>query len=217
MRWPFDKRVDIATAWGVTGVGAAFLLALPGLIFTDHSHGFFRWWWPTTWMAVPLAVLVAGLVMLRVPLRRSVPLTPVVISVAGENPATGNGKADQAKQPSPAPSESKPPGDNSHQPGAQLGTVEIGALADLLGEITDIELPSFRQQLYEGVPKVVRQQIKRNDKTRFELISLIRTFSTYQYLHPWQALLDELHQELPGDPSVDALASKLRELALVDN
>jgi hypothetical protein len=71
MRWPYDERVDSAFAWGVLGsgigVGGAIVGALTGLHGNDRH---FHWWWPTNWMALPAALVLIGLIMVVVPLRR---------------------------------------------------------------------------------------------------------------------------------------------------
>lgn len=75
---------------------------------------------------------------------------------------------------------------------------------------------SFRQEVYNGVPQAVMQQVRTSDKVRFELISLIHTFSTFQHLRPWEAFLKQLTDQLPESPAVSLLAVRLRELGLVN-
>ncbi|MGA2826142.1 MAG: hypothetical protein ABSF03_08460 [Streptosporangiaceae bacterium] len=72
MRWPFDRRVDAAHAWGVIAVGTAVLVGIPAVLATLHAaDSQFRWWWPTSWMAVPLIIFIAGCLLVAVPVRRS--------------------------------------------------------------------------------------------------------------------------------------------------
>jgi hypothetical protein len=72
MRWPYDKRVDATHAWGALGVGTAGVGVIWGVLATLHATDpHFRWWWPTNWTAVPLAIVVVGIVLLLLPIRRS--------------------------------------------------------------------------------------------------------------------------------------------------
>ena len=92
VRWPYDKRVDAAHAWGTVASGLAVVGVIVTVLATlDGSHPHFRWWWPTSWMIAPVGIVVFGLIMVMVPLRRhegegatAPPVTapPPVISVS---------------------------------------------------------------------------------------------------------------------------------------
>ena len=72
MRWPFDRRVDAAHAWGVIAVGTAVLVGLPAVLATLHAaDARFRWWWPTNWMAIPSIIFAAGCLLVAIPVRRT--------------------------------------------------------------------------------------------------------------------------------------------------
>jgi hypothetical protein len=77
MEWPYDRRIEPTHAWGVIAVGTAAIIGIPAVLATLHAtDSHFGWWWPTDWMIVPVAILVIGLILLAVPLRRSVPPSP---------------------------------------------------------------------------------------------------------------------------------------------
>lgn len=95
VRWPFNRRIDPIHGWGLVALGAAVLIGLAQDltgVYSGHAH--FRWWWPTNWMVLPLAILVIGAILLVIPVRR----------VAGALSAA----ADQATVPSVNPDEFKP-------------------------------------------------------------------------------------------------------------
>ena len=94
MRWPFDQRVDLGHAWGVVGLGTALLIGVPGLLATQHSVGRFRWWWPTNWMTLPLAIFTAGVVLLMVPVRRSARRRPGRAVAVSSEPRDNRGRED---------------------------------------------------------------------------------------------------------------------------
>jgi hypothetical protein len=72
MRWPYDKRVEATHAWGVIAVGTAAIIGIPTVLATLHaSDRHFSWWWPTNWMYVPFTILMIGLLLLVIPIRRS--------------------------------------------------------------------------------------------------------------------------------------------------
>ena len=71
MRWPFNKRADPTHAWGTIGAAIASAAIVVTALATLHPNPHFRWWWPTNWMAIPAAILVLGLILLVVPIRRS--------------------------------------------------------------------------------------------------------------------------------------------------
>lgn len=84
-KWPYDRRVDVAHAWGVVAVGTVGIATIAGVLATLHAtDSHFRWWWPTNWMIVPVAIFLVGLVLAVLPVRRSEDeahegtLTPVV-------------------------------------------------------------------------------------------------------------------------------------------
>lgn len=57
---------------GAAGVGVIWTV-LATLHATDPH---FRWWWPTNWTAVPLAVVALGVMLLLIPIRRSKDRSP---------------------------------------------------------------------------------------------------------------------------------------------
>ena len=72
VKWRYDARVDPVHAWGTVTLGAAGIIGLPTVLATLHAtDSHFRWWWPTNWMIVPVAILAIGMVLLALPLRRS--------------------------------------------------------------------------------------------------------------------------------------------------
>lgn len=90
MRWPFRRRLESAHGWGFVALGAAFLIGiaqeLEGL---NGTHAGFRWWWPTNWMAIPAAILVIGLALVVLPLRRerALPSAAPQAALPAVNPA----------------------------------------------------------------------------------------------------------------------------------
>lgn len=71
MRWPYNARVDTAHAWGAVGSGIAISGVVVGALAVLHaSDPHFRWWWPTNWMIIPVVIVLVGLIMVVVPLRR---------------------------------------------------------------------------------------------------------------------------------------------------
>jgi hypothetical protein len=47
-------------------------VAIPAILATVHgADAHFLWWWPTNWMAVPLAVFVTGIMLAVVPIMRA--------------------------------------------------------------------------------------------------------------------------------------------------
>lgn len=86
LKWPCNKRVDPAQALAFAGLGAVFLVAVAGILATlDASKPHYRWAWPTNWMAVPAAVVVIGLGLLVVPVKR---LNPDFVVLDSESGAT---------------------------------------------------------------------------------------------------------------------------------
>jgi hypothetical protein len=72
VKWPYDRRAESAHAWGTIGAGLALLVGILAVQASLHSTDQnFRWWWPTNWMIVPMAILAIGVVLLALPLRRS--------------------------------------------------------------------------------------------------------------------------------------------------
>ena len=70
MRWPYDRRVNPAHAWGTVAAG----IAIAGLVYAARAlnpHTAKSWGWPTNWMIVPVVVLGLGLILLFVPVQRS--------------------------------------------------------------------------------------------------------------------------------------------------
>jgi thiol-disulfide isomerase/thioredoxin len=62
VKWPSERRVEPAHAWGVVAVGTAGLVAIPTILATLHATDtHFRWWWPTNWMVLPAAIFLVGL------------------------------------------------------------------------------------------------------------------------------------------------------------
>lgn len=199
MRWPFDKRLDAAHAWGIFGGGLAVLLALPALLAIEHTKGPFLVWWPTDWMAAPLGVCVAGLVLLFLPVRRSV-------AVPGPDPVVPIPAREQAVAAQSAPG----------QPSPLPPAPAADDLVDLLGAIPEMDEPAFRARVYAGVPRPVMQQVRHSEKSRLDLLSVTETFETYAHLHPWPALLRQLKNNLPENPHVARLEARLRELGLAE-
>jgi hypothetical protein len=71
MRWPYNARIDKAHAWGTVGSGITIAAAVAGALASLHTNDpHFRWWWPTSWMIVPVGIVLIGLIMVLVPLRR---------------------------------------------------------------------------------------------------------------------------------------------------
>jgi hypothetical protein len=98
MRWGYDKRVEAVHAWGAISVGVLVSIGVPTVLVALHSTDHhFRWWWPTNWMLVPVAILALGLVMLVVPVLRSGPDH----TSEGPGAETPAGKTDERKMPRP--------------------------------------------------------------------------------------------------------------------
>jgi hypothetical protein len=80
MSWPFDKRVEPTHAWGVIGAGLAVDAAIVGALASlNASKPDFKWYWPTNGMIAGAVLVVIGLALLFIPVRRSptvVPVTP---------------------------------------------------------------------------------------------------------------------------------------------
>jgi|SRR5580700_1518656 hypothetical protein len=71
MRWPYNTRVDTVHAWGTVAAGIAIVGIIVGALATTHGNDpHFRWWWPTNWVIVPVGIVVIGLIMVVMPLRR---------------------------------------------------------------------------------------------------------------------------------------------------
>jgi tetratricopeptide (TPR) repeat protein len=61
-------------SWGALALAVAIAGVIATELATIHaSEANFRWWWPTNWVAVPAIIFVTGLILLAVPLRRSIP------------------------------------------------------------------------------------------------------------------------------------------------
>ncbi len=89
MRWPFSRRVDAGQAWGVIAVGTAGLVGIPTILASLHAADpHFRWWWPTGWMAVPMAIFVIGVGLVALPLLRAERVT-VAAPAPAPWPASG--------------------------------------------------------------------------------------------------------------------------------
>ena len=53
-------------------VGTAVLVGLPAVLATLHAaDARFRWWWPTSWMAIPSIIFAAGCLLVAIPVRRT--------------------------------------------------------------------------------------------------------------------------------------------------
>lgn len=90
MRWPYDERVEAAHAWGTLAVGSAAIVGIPTVLAAVHASDLhFSWWWPTNWMAVPLIILVIGLALLVIPLKRSQSLASVEPESSSERTTIG--------------------------------------------------------------------------------------------------------------------------------
>jgi hypothetical protein len=132
--------------------------------------------------------------------------------------AVSQSNAQQATVSSPAPpSTSRPhhPPDAPHRspvPDQPSPT----DLVDLLLAVPGMTDPSFRQRLYEHLPRDVAQQLHLDSRAaRPELIGLIDTFAEYPHLSPWRSLLGRLEQLLPAHPGVQLLSAELARHGLV--
>jgi hypothetical protein len=67
MKWPYNKRLDPILPGTLVTVAAGATFAIPPSLASPHVP----WAWPTNWMAVPVAALVLGFVLLAVPLKRA--------------------------------------------------------------------------------------------------------------------------------------------------
>src|SRR5712692_8649769 len=71
MRWPYNARVDAVQAWGSVTGGIAIGGIIVGAVAATHGvDPHFHWWWPTNWLIIPVGIVVIGMVMVVVPLRR---------------------------------------------------------------------------------------------------------------------------------------------------
>jgi hypothetical protein len=112
VKWPYERRIDPAHAWGVVAIGTAGLVAIPTVLATlNATDSHFRWWWPTNWMAVPLMIFLLGAGLATVPVRPLEPRAqaPVAEPGTGAN-AIGIGRdhgdhelGEKARQRDPAP------------------------------------------------------------------------------------------------------------------
>lgn len=72
MRSPYNKRADPTYAWGmITAAIAIAAIIVTALVTLHASDSHFRWWWPTNWMAIPVTMLLIGLIILIFPVRNS--------------------------------------------------------------------------------------------------------------------------------------------------
>jgi hypothetical protein len=93
MKWPYNKCLEAAHAWGVVAVGTAGLVGMPTVLATLHATDrHFRWWWPTNWMLVPAIALVLGLVLIVLPVRREGDDMKESTSQSGEHVADVTGE-----------------------------------------------------------------------------------------------------------------------------
>lgn len=70
MRWPYDRRADLGYAWGAIGAG----IGIAGAFYAARAldpHTAKSWLWPTNLMIIPVVVIVFGLILLVLPVRRS--------------------------------------------------------------------------------------------------------------------------------------------------
>jgi hypothetical protein len=82
------RRVSPTNALGVVAIGVAALIGFATYWVTAYpakGHHAFHWWWPTNWMALPLAIVFVGLLLLT-PARRTrlVVPPPPALSASGE-------------------------------------------------------------------------------------------------------------------------------------
>lgn len=83
VKWPYQRRIDSAQAWGMVAVGTAGLVGIPTILATLHATDtHFRWWWPTNWMAVPLVIFLIGVGLIVLPARRSALAAPADAELA---------------------------------------------------------------------------------------------------------------------------------------
>lgn len=98
VKWPHERRIDPAHAWGVVAVGTAGLVALPTILATLHAaDAHFRWWWPSGWMAVPAAIFAAGAALVALSAR------PGNAPQLATDAASGAASASSAKTSPPRP------------------------------------------------------------------------------------------------------------------
>jgi hypothetical protein len=72
MRSPYNKRADPTYAWGmITAAIAIAAIVVTALVTLHANDSHFRWWWPTNWMAIPVTMLLIGLIILIFPVRNS--------------------------------------------------------------------------------------------------------------------------------------------------
>jgi hypothetical protein len=91
VKWPYQRRVDAAHAWGMAAVGTAGLVAIPTILATLHAtDDHFRWWWPTNWMIVPAAIFLVGLALTVLPVMRPVNASTEITNSFRATVAEGN-------------------------------------------------------------------------------------------------------------------------------
>jgi hypothetical protein len=67
-----SERTPLTYAWGtITAAIALAAIVITALVTLHANDSRFRWWWPTNWMAIPAAMLVIGLIVLVLPIRKS--------------------------------------------------------------------------------------------------------------------------------------------------
>ena len=72
MKWPYTRRIDATPAWSLVALGGAGILGLPAILVGVHGQEpHFRWWWPTNFMIIPVMVLLSGVFLVLVPVRRA--------------------------------------------------------------------------------------------------------------------------------------------------
>lgn len=72
MTWPYDKRADPIHAWGTIAAGiAAGGIVIGAEVALHPGQANLHWWWPSDWLTVPAAIVLAGLVLVVLPVRRS--------------------------------------------------------------------------------------------------------------------------------------------------
>jgi len=72
MHWPFSRRADPVHAWGTITVAIGVAGVIAAELATLHANQpHFRWWWPTNWLVIPVVILLVGILLLVIPVRRS--------------------------------------------------------------------------------------------------------------------------------------------------
>lgn len=100
MKWPYERRVDPAHAWGVIAVGTAGLVTIPTVLATLHAtDSHFQWWWPTNWMIAPAVIFLMGMALVALPVRRSERTTRAAMEAGADGTSIVGVSPDDDNQP----------------------------------------------------------------------------------------------------------------------